>query len=102
MHIGRLQKEDYYLNKIFCKIQKLHNSFTYFASKCCQGQGHMNLTGVFSYFCDIWTTSRSISINSITLKGGRMKATSVPLHKILGSHALSQNSYVLGHGLQKI
>ena len=30
-----------------------------------------------------------------------MKATPVPLHKILGSYTLSQNSYAPGQGLQK-
>ena len=30
-----------------------------------------------------------------------MKATPAPLHKILGSHTLSQNSYTSGQGLKK-
>ena len=34
-------------------------------------------------------------------EGGWMKATPVPLHKVLGSHTLSQNSYAPGQVLQK-
>ena len=81
----------------FCKIQKLDNSFT-LPKTVVKAKGIQSSLP----FCDIWTTSRSVSfINSMTLKGGRMKATPVPLHKIL-SHTLCQNSYAPGQGLQKI
>ena len=70
------------LFKIFCKIQKLDNSFT-LPKSVVKAKGIRTLL-------------------DFQRKDGWMKATTVPLHKILGSHTLSQNSYAPGQVLQKI